>query len=56
LLLWGRLDPLTPLTHGEQMAGHIPNSELIVFDDAAHMPMVDAAERFNEEVFQFLTS
>jgi pimeloyl-ACP methyl ester carboxylesterase len=55
LLVWGRLDPLTPLAHGEHMAQHIPNAELIVFDDAAHMPMVDAAARFNEQVIAFLS-
>ncbi len=54
LLVWGRLDPLTPLVHGEQMAKLIPNARLIVFDEAAHMPMVDAAESFNEEVLRFL--
>jgi pimeloyl-ACP methyl ester carboxylesterase len=54
LLVWGRLDPLTPLVHGEFMAQHIPGSKLIVFDEAAHMPMVDGAERFNEEVIGFL--
>lgn len=55
LLVWGRLDPLTPLVQGEHMAEHIPNAKLIVFDDAAHMPMVDAAERFNEQVIGFLS-
>jgi pimeloyl-ACP methyl ester carboxylesterase len=55
LLVWGRLDPLTPLAHGEYMAQHIPNAELLVFEGAAHMPMVDASARFNEEVVRFLS-
>jgi pimeloyl-ACP methyl ester carboxylesterase len=54
LLVWGRLDPLTPVATGEYMAEHIANSRLLTFDDAAHMPMVDAAQRFNQEVLQFL--
>jgi pimeloyl-ACP methyl ester carboxylesterase len=54
LLVWGRLDPLTPLAHGEYMQQHIEDSRMIVFDDAAHMPMVDAPERFNREVIGFL--
>ena len=54
LLIWGRLDPLTPLQHGEFMAGHIPSARLVIFDDAAHMPMVDRPERFNDEVLRFL--
>ncbi|HEY0305226.1 MAG TPA: alpha/beta hydrolase [Longimicrobiales bacterium] len=54
LLVWGRLDPLTPLAHGELMAQQITGSRLLVFDDAAHMPMVDAPDRFNREVLGFL--
>jgi pimeloyl-ACP methyl ester carboxylesterase len=54
LLVWGKHDPLTPLSQGEQMAQSIPGARLIVFDDAAHMPMVDRPQRFNEEVLHFL--
>lgn len=54
LLIWGRLDPLTPLAQGEYLAAHIAGSRLVVFEDAAHVPMVDAPERFNREVLQFL--
>lgn len=54
LLVWGRLDPLTPVGHGEFMAQHIPGARLIVYENAAHMPMVDCAERFNREVLEFL--
>lgn len=54
LLIWGRLDPLTPLAHGLEMSQTIPGARLVVFDDAAHMPMVDRPQRFNQEVLQFL--
>jgi pimeloyl-ACP methyl ester carboxylesterase len=54
LLVWGRLDPLTPVEHGEYLHAHIAGSQLLVFEDAAHMPMVDAPERFNREVIGFL--
>jgi pimeloyl-ACP methyl ester carboxylesterase len=54
LLVWGRHDPMTPLTQGEYMAQHIPGARWLVFDDAAHMPMVDQPARFNEQVLQFL--
>lgn len=55
LLIWGKLDPLTPFMHGEFMAQHIPAARLLTFEDAAHMPMVDRPERFNREVLHFLT-
>ena len=45
---------MTPLHHGEFMARHIPDARLVVLDDAAHMPMVDQPQRFNEEVLHFL--
>lgn len=56
LLIWGRLDPLTPISHGQIMAQHIKQSRLVVFDDAAHMPMVDQPARFNEETLRFLAA
>lgn len=54
LLIWGALDPLTPLRDGELMAARIPHAELRVFANSAHMPMVDEAERFCTEVIGFL--
>ncbi len=54
LLVWGRQDPLTPLVHGQEMANAIPDAKLVVFEDAAHMPMVDRPEQFNREVLNFL--
>jgi pimeloyl-ACP methyl ester carboxylesterase len=54
LIVWGKLDPLTPFVHGEFMAQRIPNAKLIAYEDAAHMPMVDCAERFNREVLSFV--
>lgn len=54
LLIWGRLDVLTPLAHGQQLCAAIPAARIVVFDDAAHMPMVDQPQRFNDEVLRFL--
>ncbi len=53
LLVWGRLDPLTPIAQGQHMAESIHGARMLIFDDAAHMPMVDAPDRFNREVLQF---
>ncbi|MGQ0560995.1 MAG: alpha/beta fold hydrolase [Gemmatimonadota bacterium] len=54
LLVWGGLDPLTPLRAGEVMAQGIADARLVVFDDAAHIPMIDQPARFNAEVLRFL--
>lgn len=54
LLVWGTLDALTPLRDGKTMAGLIANGHLSIYQDAAHMPMIDQPERFNQEIVAFL--
>jgi len=54
LLVWGRLDPLTPLSHAWVMADAIPDARLRVIPDAAHNPMVDRPREFNVLVWSFL--
>ena len=55
LVLHGRRDAIVPLAIGEAVAGAIPDSELVVLDDAGHVPtltrpreVVDAIERWAE--------
>lgn len=55
LVIWGALDPLTPLHDGQYMADHISDARLRVFEDAAHMPMVDVPDRFNSAVHSFFS-
>jgi len=54
LLLWGALDPLTPLAQGEAMARAIPDARLQVFPAAAHIPMVEWPDAFNRALLAFL--
>ncbi|HEX6939007.1 MAG TPA: alpha/beta fold hydrolase [Longimicrobiales bacterium] len=54
LVVWGRLDPLTPLSHAWIMADAIPDARLQVIPDAAHNPMVDRPRAFNALVWSFL--
>ena len=54
LLVWGRLDPLTPVDHGRIIAESIPGARLVIFEDAAHNPMADRPAAFNELVVSFL--
>jgi pimeloyl-ACP methyl ester carboxylesterase len=54
LLVWGRLDPLVPLAHGEAMARLIPGARLEVLEDAAHNAMADRPNQFNRLVGEFL--
>jgi pimeloyl-ACP methyl ester carboxylesterase len=54
LLVWGDGDPLVPLRYGEAMQQQIPGSRLVVLPRAAHVPMWDAPEAFNEAALAFL--
>jgi pimeloyl-ACP methyl ester carboxylesterase len=54
LLLWGALDPLVPLAHGQAMARRIPGARLVVLQDAAHNAMADHPVEFNRVIGEFL--
>jgi pimeloyl-ACP methyl ester carboxylesterase len=54
LVVWGAQDPLTPLPLGQRIADVVPDSELVVFPDAAHSPNVECPERFNDLLRDFL--
>ncbi len=54
LVVWGAADPLTPLALGERIAASVPGAELMVFDDCAHSPNVEQADRFNDVLGNFL--
>jgi pimeloyl-ACP methyl ester carboxylesterase len=54
LIVWGGLDPLVPLAHGEAFAHDIAGARLVVLPDAAHNPMADRPSEFNRIVLDFL--
>ncbi|MBV8054890.1 MAG: alpha/beta hydrolase [Deltaproteobacteria bacterium] len=54
LLIWGRQDPVVPLSAGELYHEKIAGSRLVVFDNCGHMPEVEKTEDFVREVRDFL--
>jgi pimeloyl-ACP methyl ester carboxylesterase len=54
LVLGGREDLLTPPRLQRQIAGQLPNARLVLFSNAGHLVMAEAAQRFNESVLHFL--
>ena len=54
LLLWGALDPLTPVEQGARMAAALPDARLVVLPRAAHIPMIEEPRRFNHALVDFL--
>lgn len=55
LILVGEHDTLTPPSAAEAMHSKIPNSELHVISDAAHMSNLENPEEFNNHLLNFLS-
>jgi pimeloyl-ACP methyl ester carboxylesterase len=54
LVISGRLDQLTPPKFLRELADEIPNARLVTLRYAAHLVMLENAERFNQLVIGFL--
>ena len=56
LIIVGREDSIRPVSDAEFMHERIPNSQLEIIEDAAHMTNLEQAEEFNRIVVEFLQS
>jgi pimeloyl-ACP methyl ester carboxylesterase len=54
LILCGKRDKLTPLKYSLYLHEHIQGSELMIFDQAGHMVMVEQADSVNRTINEFL--
>ena len=50
LIVWGDLDPMIPVKHGENAHAMLPGSQFVVFPGATHEPHMHDPERFAELV------
>lgn len=55
LIIWGREDPIVPLSAGELYQASIPGSRLVVIEECGHRPEVEHPERVAEIVSEFLS-
>jgi pimeloyl-ACP methyl ester carboxylesterase len=55
LIVAGGKDPLREPGYAKKLQAEISGSELIVFEEAAHFPHIDAPERFNLAAIDFLS-
>jgi len=55
LIIWGKQDGLIKPSDGEQFKREIAGSELMIFDQCGHVPMVEKAADFNKAVIAFLS-
>jgi pimeloyl-ACP methyl ester carboxylesterase len=54
LILHGEEDRLTPIRAAEQLASGLPNATLVRLKDVGHSPQVEAIDRFNAALSDFL--
>jgi pimeloyl-ACP methyl ester carboxylesterase len=54
LLIWGRLDGIAPLPHGEALRAAIPRARLHVIERCGHLPMAEKPETFHRLLYGFL--
>ena len=54
LLIWGRLDGIVPLHHGEALRAALPHARLDVLERCGHLPMVEKPETFHRLLYDFL--
>src|SRR5262245_29988970 len=52
----GHLEPVIPYPNGQFIAGQIPGAVLSTYAGVGHLPPIEAADRFNSEVQDFLST
>ena len=55
LIVWGREDPIVPLSAAQVYHESIEGSRLVVLDDCGHHPEIERADEFVGHVHRFLT-
>jgi 2-hydroxy-6-oxonona-2,4-dienedioate hydrolase len=56
LVIWGRDDPLIPLSVGETIASKIPNARKVILDHCGHIPPLECSSNLNVELTKFLAA
>ena len=54
LIVWGPKDILVPIKDAHEFDRLIPDSRLLIYEDTAHVPMLERPERFNDDLRAFL--
>jgi pimeloyl-ACP methyl ester carboxylesterase len=56
LITFGRYDLITSVRFAEPLRSKIPNTEMIVFEEASHTPIYEKVDEFNQRTIAFLES
>ena len=55
LIIWGRQDPMVPVTHAQSAAKMIPNAQLAIIEECGHWSPIEHPQKFNQLVSEFLS-
>jgi pimeloyl-ACP methyl ester carboxylesterase len=55
LIVWGRQDPMVPVTHAQNAAKIIPNARLEIIEECGHWSSIEHPQKFNQLVSGFLS-
>jgi pimeloyl-ACP methyl ester carboxylesterase len=55
LVIVGQADQFTPVAMAEEMVKNLKNAELVIIEDAGHMPNLEHPDEFNKAVLDFLS-
>jgi pimeloyl-ACP methyl ester carboxylesterase len=55
LIIWGRQDPMVPVTHAQNAAKVIPNAQLEIIEECGHWSSIEHPQKFNQLVLKFLS-
>lgn len=55
LIIWGREDPMVPVTHAENAAKAIRNARLEIIEECGHWSSIEYPQKFNQLVLEFLS-
>jgi pimeloyl-ACP methyl ester carboxylesterase len=55
LIVWGRQDPMVPVTHAQSAVKIIPNARLEIIEECGHWSSIEHPQRFNQLVLEFLS-
>jgi pimeloyl-ACP methyl ester carboxylesterase len=55
LVIHGEGDPLVPYPNGQFLARHIPGAKFMTLPETGHLATIEAADRLNARVLEFLS-
>lgn len=55
LIIWGRQDPMVPVSHAQNAVTIIPNARLEIFEECGHWSPIEHPQKFNQLVLEFLS-